>query len=274
MIDSYQNGLTPNPDVLCNEKIKFGHFLRYALAEGADYVATGHYATINLDTGRGIARMFRAEDTEKDQSYFLYRLGQEELVRALFPIGSFRKIKVRELAKSFGLSVAQKRDSQGLCFVGPVSIPEFLSRYITLVRGNVLNSKGDIVGEHDGAALFTVGQRHGFRLTIAPGKPLYVTEVNVKANTISVDESIQSVAVTRIAMRSIHWINESYDDKEIFVQTRYRQEAIPARIEGANVVFETPQVVSAGQSIVFYQSKEGQTECYGGAIAGGMHTSA
>ena len=277
MLAAYESGVTPNPDVLCNERIKFGHFLQYALDHGADFVATGHYA-INSKGPNGVYRLRRSADSQKDQSYFLYRLGQHELSHALFPVGSLTKTAVRELAAEFGLPVAQKHDSQGLCFVGPVTIPEFLSRYITLTPGIVRNTAGKVIGEHDGAALFTIGQRHGFRLTTPTALPLYVVSINIAANEICVSESADVAATERVALSAMHWIADAHVDEDLLVQTRYRETPVNARLHAGVVHFAQPHVVSPGQSIVLYAGNDEKNECLGGGIAqsdtSGIHTSA
>lgn len=273
MIYAYRSGVTPNPDVICNERIKFGHFLRFALGHGADCVATGHYA-VNRKNDDGTFALCRGADPEKDQSYFLYRLGQHELSHAKFPVGGLQKARVRELAHDLGLPVAAKRDSQGLCFVGPVTIPEFLSRYIELKRGHVVNEAGTVIGEHDGAALFTIGQRHGFRLTTASPRPLYVRSIDISNNSVIVAEDPSVAAVREVDIEPIHWIGTSCEGQDIFAQARYRERAVRARVAGTRVLFEEPHVVSLGQSIVLYDGDV----CVGGGIARrtrpGIHTSA
>lgn len=266
MIASYRAGITPNPDVLCNEKIKFGHFLRFALAEGAHYVATGHYA--RNDANNGVHTLLRGDDHDKDQSYFLYRLGQHELSYTLFPVGTLKKSEVRRLAQEYGLPVAAKHDSQGLCFVGAVSIPEFLGRYVTLARGAVVDEAGSIIGEHEGAALYTIGQRHGFQVSEPHEHPLYVIAINTHSNQITVSETAQSAARTYAELKSVHWSGVAYEGMELQAQSRYRESAVSARVEGTTVLFAEPHVVTPGQSVVFYR----EDACVGGAIAKGIHT--
>lgn len=268
MISSYQRGITPNPDVRCNEKIKFGHFLRYALAAGADYVATGHYARI--ETSGDIRRLMRGIDTDKDQSYFLYRLGQHELMHTLFPVGTLKKTEVRALATEFGLPVASKHDSQGLCFVGPVTIPEFLSRYIALETGSVLDVSGDVVGSHDGAALFTTGQRHGFRMHTPPPHPLYVVAIDARNNTITVSSDPVEAAVLETRLEDIHFSVKPHDGAQLFAQSRYRETAVAVTLNESLVTFESAHMVTPGQSVVLYDDEV----CIGGGIAVGMHTHA
>ena len=157
-IAEYAAGRTPNPDVMCNRYIKFGAYLRTALAQGAEYIATGHYARVKKDS-EGY-HLLVGIDENKDQSYFLHTLGQDELSRTLFPIGNFTKPEVRQIARRAGLPTAEKKDSQGLCFVGKLDMKEFLSQYIPQKRGAVVDTKGVVLGEHEGAAYYTLGQRH------------------------------------------------------------------------------------------------------------------
>ncbi len=266
MITSYQSGTTPNPDVVCNEKIKFGHFLRYALAHGAESVATGHYARI--ESRNGVYSLLRGIDTDKDQSYFLYRLGQNELSHTQFPIGSMKKSEVRDRAHEFGLPVAAKHDSQGLCFVGAVSIPEFLSRYITLTVGSVLDESGVVIGEHSGAALFTIGQRHGFTTRKSTQEPLYVVAIDTTANTITVSHELTRAEQSEIVLTAPHWIAAAPDHRNVMAQARYRESAVSVRVRENIVTFDKPHIVSPGQSVVIYADDE----CLGGGIASGMHT--
>jgi tRNA-specific 2-thiouridylase len=163
MIREYSEGRVPNPDVFCNKYVKFGVFLKRALEMGADYVATGHYAQVvkNMDK----FKLCESTDKEKDQSYFVYTLGQYELSHTLFPIGHMTKPEVRKLAHKFGLPTATKKDSQGLCFIGKIDMKEFLTHYIETKEGDVLNTKGEVIGFHDGAIFLTIGQRHGFTVT-------------------------------------------------------------------------------------------------------------
>lgn len=225
MIREYKEGKTPNPDVMCNKEIKFGHFLKFALDNGADFVATGHYCQTSplaplLDAGEGkrarkvleksLARatgkpedfsersfsgplsckikLKEGADKNKDQSYFLWTLTQDQLRHILFPIGHLQKSEVRKLAGKFGLPQETRKDSQGLCFLGKINMKEFLSKYIPQKRGEVLNAKGEKIGEHEGAILYTIGERHGFTINQKSENktPLYVISKNIKKNTITV----------------------------------------------------------------------------------------
>ncbi|MBI4094092.1 tRNA 2-thiouridine(34) synthase MnmA [Candidatus Kaiserbacteria bacterium] len=266
MITEYARGITPNPDVACNRAIKFGHFLRFALAEGADFVATGHYARIHNNDLRG-RYLMRGADSSKDQSYFLYTLTQEQLARALFPIGELTKKEVRVLAKKFGLPNAEKPDSQGICFLGDVSMEEFLSRFIPLTRGAVLDMQGSQVGEHAGAALYTIGQRHGFsRGGDIHSKEHYVVAIDTYANTITVSRNRLDAARKEVVLRKTHWINSVQLPLKAEAQARYRETPVPLTVEkkGDDVVvtFDSPHIAAAGQSLVLYS---GDT-CLGGGI--------
>lgn len=261
MLETYQGGRTPNPDVLCNRSIKFGHFARWTRAAGAEYVATGHYA----QTADG--RLYRGADSAKDQSYFLHRLSAEDLSHALFPVGGLEKSHVRALAQRFDLPVAKKPDSQGLCFVGDISMSEFLGRYIDVKAGEVLDVSGKIIGMHEGALLYTRGQRHGFTISGEARRPHYVTKIDTLENTITVSEDRDDATSRRMALRDIHWIGTpEILPVSLAVQVRYRDDAVPATlsVEGDStiVAFETPQIASPGQSLVFYRGDE----CLGGAV--------
>jgi len=172
MVSEYKQGRTPNPDVMCNKKIKFGGFLDFAKNKGADFIATGHYVRWQ---GK---KLLMGVDKGKDQSYFLWTLTQDQLKYCIFPIGQYEKTKVRRLAKKFGLLTAQKKDSQGLCFVGKVDMKEFLQRFIPQKEGLVLNTDGQVIGVHEGIFFYTIGQRHGFKIKKkgVDDKPYYVVK--------------------------------------------------------------------------------------------------
>jgi tRNA-specific 2-thiouridylase len=258
MIHDYQAGITPNPDVLCNKSIKFGAFMKWALAQGADFVATGHYA----QTKDG--KLFRGADSNKDQSYFLYQLTRSDLGKIVFPVGHLTKSEVRKEADRFGLPNAKKHDSQGLCFVGDVSMEDFLRRFISLQKGSVLDPRGKTIGEHSGAALYTIGQRHGFTISNSEvaQTPHYVVSIDTKSNTITISNDKKGAAKSKTAIRDIHWINEPPSLSELLAQVRYRGEIVPTKLDGNICTFESPQIISPGQSIVFYS----ENQCLGGAI--------
>lgn len=183
--NDYRNGRTPNPDVMCNSEIKFGMFLEWALSQGFDYIATGHYARIKKDLDS--YKLLKGVDQTKDQSYFLYRLNARQLSKCMFPVGGVRKSEVRKIAEESKLPVAKKKESMGICFVGEVDIRKFLQRELLPKSGDViLKSTGEVVGKHDGIWFYTIGQRHGFSLTKYVGLPLYVCGKDVKANILYV----------------------------------------------------------------------------------------
>lgn len=263
MVNDYMRGVTPNPDVLCNTFVKFGVFLKWALVEGAQAVATGHYARVQNHSGT--YSLLRGCDPEKDQSYFLHQLTQEQLKHALFPVGEMPKTRVRSEAVRFKLPNAKRPDSQGLCFIGDVSMRDFLKRYIDLKKGEVVNVEGAVIGEHDGAALYTVGERHGFRVRGAG--VWYVSAVDVARNRIVVANSPVSIMRSAIQLLQPTWtIDEPSFPRMCSVQVRYRGEIISARIERTasdyRAQLDAPQIASAGQSMVFYDGDK----CLGGAV--------
>ncbi len=274
MVSEYARGITPNPDVLCNRHIKFGAFADWAQLEGADCIATGHYARVRKsDVGLDL---LRARDANKDQSYFLFRLGQKDLAHTLFPIGELLKEHVRREAKRRGLPVADKPDSQGLCFVGQVSMPDFLARFIKLAPGPVIVGK-EIVGEHRGAALYTIGQRHGFTVRGAAG-PHYVTRVDVETNTLYVSSDRNDASCTSALLSDVHWINNApVLPCTLMMQARYREEAVAVRVTdatgGLKVEFSKPHIAAPGQSAVFYQPAQEEVDsvCLGGGTISAIY---
>lgn len=274
MIAEYRSGRTPNPDVMCNRHVKFGGFFDWAMKQGADHVATGHYARVEKrgDTYALIA----GDDINKDQSYFLWTLGQRELSHTLFPVGSIEKPEVRKLAHSFKLSTADKKDSQGLCFIGKIDVKEFLSHYIEVKPGNVLDQKGNVIGTHDGAWFYTIGERHGFTIheKTPNDTPVYVISKNIDKNTIRVAPKIpnteSSSAQTQITIKQLNWtLGTAPQIGAVYMaRARYRQPLVPMKFtsitkDTAIVVFDTPQeTLSAGQSLVVYDG----TTCLGGGI--------
>ncbi|MHB0977982.1 MAG: tRNA 2-thiouridine(34) synthase MnmA [Minisyncoccota bacterium] len=283
MIEEYKNGRTPNPDVLCNREIKFGAFWKKANEMGADFIATGHYAQITplapSYSKRGIqggVSMLEGKDKEKDQSYFLWTLTQEDLSHVLFPIGHLEKSEVRKLAKKFNIPVSEKKDSQGICFLGDVNLEDFLSHFIETVPGKVLNTKGEVIGEHNGALYYTLGERHGFEVTQKEtnSKPFYVISKDINTNTITVSNDpieISTHSPKEIHIEKINWINKlEPSTKNLEARIRYRQKKFKVTLEGDKVIFDAPQTATSGQSIVFYlpaDSVEGDGNiCLGGGI--------
>ncbi len=263
MIDSYKYGTTPNPDVMCNKEIKFGLFLKKAIKEGADYIATGHYVQKADLRGKKNSALLIANDSGKDQSYFLYNLTQDQLKYCLFPIGKYKKSKVRELAKKFGLANHGKKDSQGVCFVGQLDIKDFLKKYIKSKPGEIiLESTGEKIGFHDGAAYYTIGQRHGLDIKNGQG-PYFISSKNIKKNIIYVAKEKSQLAVFDALVSEISWVGDPIKfPANISVKIRYRSESVPATIlktkdpKKVSVKFKKPAIApTPGQSMVFYKGK-------------------
>ncbi len=258
LVDGYKQGITPNPDVMCNQEIKFGIFLKKVLELGADFIATGHY--VRLKQGRTQYDLYKAKDANKDQSYFLWTLTQRELSHSLFPIGSLVKPKVRQLARKFNLSNAEKKDSQGICFLGKVGLEDFLKSYLPERQGAIVTVDGALIGTHRGAHLYTIGQRHGLR--IGGGTPYYVTEKDVETNTITVAPGEHpALSKKEITLGNINWISDQ-PKKAVMARVRYRQPVSAATISrnGAKykMAFKRPQkFVAPGQSAVLY-TKQGK----------------
>jgi tRNA-specific 2-thiouridylase len=286
-IAEYAAGRTPNPDVLCNRHVKFGAMWDWARARGADFVATGHYAmVVNSQTtrspfqGMGIcncshAQLYAGPDNSKDQSYFLWTLTQNDLAHILFPIGHLHKARVRELARSFAIPVATKKDSQGICFLGHVDMAEFLSHYITLIPGKVYDIAGNCIGEHDGSVVYTLGQRHGFRLDKSSKEPLYVVAKNNQENTITVAPhhylADSQFAKTDITLGSVVWRDAGVAVGDIVHGViRYHGEKKSFRVievgKGGEPFGLAPlspdTTITPGQSIVFYRD----SLCQGGGV--------
>jgi tRNA-specific 2-thiouridylase len=258
MIDEYKAGRTPNPDIMCNQEVKFKLFLESALDKGADMVATGHYAIVK----DGELRM--ASDSNKDQTYFLYRVTKEALEKTLFPLGEFTKPEVRRMAEDRGLYTAGKKDSQGICFVGQVGIREFLSQYVDTKPGAIIDiDKDTTIGRHDGAIFYTLGQRHG--LNLGGGLPYYVTGKDMAKNEVYVSTNLNTDALWRktITLSDLHWISGEPYEGSCQVRVRHRAPLVPATIRNGTVeLSEAQRAVAAGQSIVMYENDV----CLGGGI--------
>ena len=286
MFDEYKNGRTPNPDILCNREIKFDTFLKHALLLGADYVATGHYCR-NRKTKEGYELMAGLDDN-KDQSYFLCQINQEQLSKALFPIGELNKKDVRAIASEQDLVTAEKRDSQGLCFIGKVKLPDFLKQKLKEKKGNVIKVSKDWdgfnnslspseeyslteedgvkIGEHNGAHFYTIGQRKGLNIG-GHTDPLFVIQTNTKTNTIYVGEGEDHLGLYRpgllIKNEDIHFVKQTDemvdgDQKEYQIRIRYRQKLFQARLvktnEGLEIFFNQPQkAIAKGQFAAWYE---------------------
>lgn len=258
MIDEYKAGRTPNPDIMCNQEVKFKLFLNTALSEGADFIATGHYSRVvdgNLMVGL---------DNNKDQSYFLYRVSGDALKKTLLPIGDYAKPEIRKLAKELGLVTADKKDSQGICFVGQVGIKEFLSQYVKTKPGDIIDQHGKIIGEHDGALFYTTGQRQG--LNVGGGLPYYVVAKNMPKNEVHVTTDLQDDRLWNkdLTLSDIHWIGRQPNKTDkLSVRTRYR-----ARLTTLNKIEQKKdstwkltlkddvRAITPGQSAVIYSGDQ------------------
>ncbi len=266
-IESYKAGKTPNPDVMCNKEVKFGAFYRFAKEHGADYIATGHYAVkvAPEKLGRGV-------DSNKDQSYFLWTLSAEQLQDTLFPVGDTPKEQIRAEAATAGLPTAVKRDSQGVCFLGHIDIPEFLSHYIDLTPGQVLTEEGAVIGTHQGAFVYTLGQRQGFTIIkkSAHEAPYYVVAKDVDQNTITVSHTPPQITHDdTITLTNIIWRDTPITVGASFeAQFRYRQTPFGVTVTAVtdtsiSLVVDTPtDTPASGQSCVLYRG----SECLGGGI--------
>jgi tRNA-specific 2-thiouridylase len=282
LLAEYAAGRTPNPDVECNRQIKFGAFFNWAVAHGADFVATGHYARVKtrkflitnskfLNGNSLDIRNYKLEisrDRDKDQTYFLWTLTPKQLSRILFPIGHLTKPAVRRLAAKFKLPTATKKDSQGLCFVGQFDFKEFLRQELKPEAGLVLDESGTVIGQHDGAVLYTIGERHGFRLGQGGGEPRYVIARDLAANTLTVSTAPEKIwrQHKEIKLSGVNWIsNQSpIPGDKLFARIRHRGELYPCRLaEGERVIFDrAPEAIAPGQSLVLYRGQE----CLGGGI--------
>lgn len=272
MIDEYKAGRTPNPDVMCNQEVKFKLFLEAALEDGADMIATGHYARIVADSGDTQSQttssntqkprrsaLHMAANTDKDQTYFLYRVTEAALSRSLMPIGDFAtKEEVRTMAKKLGLVTADKKDSQGICFVGKVGIRDFLSQYVAAEPGAIKDREGVTIGEHDGAIFYTIGQRHG--LNVGGGLPYYVIGKDMDKNEVYVTTSLDDDNLWKqeLQLTSIHWINEPpAQGQALEVRTRYRAPLVACSLQSQGdqltaSLQDKVRAITPGQSAVIY----------------------
>lgn len=249
MVREYQAGRTPNPDIMCNQEVKFKLFLEAAVEDGADLIATGHYAQVKD------GQLLMAVDAQKDQTYFLYRVTSEALDKSLMPIGEYKKSEVRKLAKKFGLATADKKDSQGICFVGKVGIKEFLLNELGSQKpGPIIDQEGNVIGEHEGAIFYTIGQRHG--LNVGGGLPYYVARKNMKTNTVYVTTDLDNKELwtNEIELNDEHWINEAPNSgKKYQARYRHRGPLVECSYDNGKVIFDEPQRgLAGGQSIVVY----------------------
>lgn len=262
MIEEYTLGRTPNPDIMCNQEVKFKLFLEAALDDGADMIATGHYARVEN------GRLKMAVDTNKDQTYFLYRVTESALKKTLFPLGEFTKPQVRKMAKERGLFTAGKKDSQGICFVGKVGIRDFLSQYVEQKPGSIIDKQtGKVLGHHDGAIFYTLGQRHG--LDIGGGLPYYVVGKDMQKNEVYVTTDLNDETLWKrdVQLNSVHWINHAPQDGKYKARIRHRAplEEVVLHSDNGTVMLtfdDEQRAIAAGQSVVLYHDDS----CIGGGI--------
>lgn len=257
-VAEYRAGRTPNPDVMCNRTIKFGALWDRARTEGAEYLATGHYA----DTNGTVLRT--SKDKEKDQTYFLYTLTKDDLAHVLFPIGKLKKSEVRALAKRAGLPNAARKDSQGLCFLGHVDMQAFLKRFLPTKTGTIYDTSGGKVGEHDGAWFYTLGQH----IPTPLGTRMYVVAKDHEANALTVSQSIHTNERDRISfiLNNESWVSGHAPEGTVYAQYRYHGPTVRARVTGNTVELEKPVLVASGQSMVLYDLQG--VVCYGGGTIG------
>jgi tRNA-specific 2-thiouridylase len=287
MIEEFKAGRTPNPDIMCNQEVKFKLFLETALEDGADLIATGHYARIiqtedlrlkpeenkaprsPISDLRSMS-LAQAKDINKDQTYFLYRVTEEALSKTLFPLGDMTKPEVRAKAKELGLITAEKKDSVGICFVGQIGIKDFLKNFVKTEPGDIVEkNSGKVVGQHDGAIFYTIGQRHG--LDVGGGMPYYVIGKDMAKNEVYVTTDINDAKLWQksFSVTDLHWINNQIPDlkSQISVRTRHRAPLVNCSLKlgksTVEVVLENEiRAITPGQSAVFYQGEV----CLGGGI--------
>lgn len=266
MIEEFQAGRTPNPDIMCNQEVKFKLFLSAALEDGADLIATGHYAKIKD------RKLLNARDDNKDQTYFLYRVTEEALSKTLFPLGDMIKPDVRKKAKELALVTAQKKDSVGICFVGQIGIKDFLKNFVNTEPGEIIEKEsGKVIGRHDGAIFYTIGQRHG--LDVGGGMPYYVIGKDMKKNEVYVTTDLNDGKLWQngFAVSDVHWINPNSQlptpNYQLQVRTRHRAPLVECTIEQKKDQIKIKlkdeiRALTPGQSAVFYDGEI----CIGGGV--------
>lgn len=265
MINEYKLGRTPNPDIMCNQEIKFKVFLNTALEQGADMVATGHYAR----TLKG--QLLTGLDANKDQSYFLYRVTDTSLEKTIFPLGEYTKPQIRKKAAALNLVTANKKESMGICFVGKVGIKEFLEQYIKNKPGPIIDQQGIEVGVHDGAIYYTIGQRHG--LNVGGGLPYYVVAKDMNKNIVYVSTKIDDDRLWKneILINNVHWIKFKPNlTKQYSTRARYRAPLVTCNLKSVGSgdylvkLVDPIKAVTSGQSVVIY---DGDVVLGGGIVS-------
>lgn len=273
-LDEYKKGRTPNPDVMCNKEIKFKAFLDYAMSLGADYVATGHYARVRRNED-GTVSMLRGVDGNKDQTYFLNQLTQEQLQKTMFPLGEMEKPEVRRLAEEADLATAHKKDSTGICFIGERNFKEFLSQYLPAQPGDMVTLDGEVKGKHDGLMYYTIGQRKGLGIggNGVTNEPWFVIGKNMAQNQLIVGQGFHhpNLYADTLEASDIHFTSNSPKPQtfKCTAKFRYRQQDVPVTVElnedqtQARVRFDEPaRAITPGQAVVFYDGEE----CLGGGL--------
>jgi tRNA-uridine 2-sulfurtransferase len=266
-LDEYKAGRTPNPDVMCNKEIKFKAFLEHAVNLGADYLATGHYAQVEYRDGE--YKMLRGRDENKDQTYFLNQLNQDQLSKVMFPIGNLEKSRVREIAKEANLATATKKDSTGICFIGERNFKEFLGQYLPAQPGNMETMDGEVKGKHEGLMYHTIGQRHGLGIG-GSGEPWFAIGKDLKRNVLYVGQGFHNELLysDSIIADNVSWVSNREKPSEFTctAKFRYRQEDSKVTVQlmddnKVRVIFDEPiRAVTPGQAVVFYNGDE----CLGG----------
>lgn len=266
-LEEYKAGRTPNPDVMCNKEIKFKAFLEHAVNLGADYLATGHYAQVEYRDGE--YKMLRGKDENKDQTYFLNQLNQEQLSKVMFPIGNLEKSRVREIAKEANLATATKKDSTGICFIGERNFKEFLGQYLPAQPGNMETMDGEVKGKHDGLMYHTIGQRHGLGIG-GSGEPWFAIGKDLKRNILYVGQGFHNEKLysDSIIADNVSWVSDQEKSAEFTctAKFRYRQDDNKVTVQlmdnnKVKVIFDEPiRAVTPGQAVVFYNGDE----CLGG----------
>ena len=259
MLEEFKLGRTPNPDIMCNQEIKFKLFYDVAREQGADFIATGHYAKTDGEN------LLRAKDENKDQTYFLYRISKDAIAHTIFPLGDMLKPDVKKLANKLGLHNAYKKESMGVCFVGEVGIKDFLKEYVKEKAGPIIDADtGKEIGFHEGAIFYTIGQRHG--LNVGGGLPYYVTGKDIEKNIVYVSKNLNNKDLWAKELKLKEIVLRDTPSKKIMVRLRHRAELIPAKLENDMLIFEQEiKAPAAGQSAVIYDGKNAEI-CLGGGI--------
>lgn len=272
-LSALERGVTPNPDILCNKEIKFKAFLDFALELGADYIATGHYVRKKSDAAQHF--LLKGIDGNKDQSYFLYTLHQQQLAKSLFPVGELEKSQVRQIAKELGLITHDKKDSTGICFIGERRFKDFLGNYLPAKPGDIVTTSGEVIGQHDGVMYYTIGQRQGLNIggrKDSSGLPWYVAEKDIEQRRLVVVQGQEHPLLysDSLLATDLDWTHDKPPSNSFScsAKTRYRQPdqqcvVEPLGTEQVRVRFHEPQrAVTPGQSVVFYLGEH----CLGGGV--------